>query len=244
MKKMFLFVPMASLILAACGGTSAPAADVSTINGTAQNYTLGAGTVKLLANGGGTESLSNPALSSAPIRAAGVFSLSLPSAASVAPYLSTTAPGTTTQPGCTGSVNESDPAARTYGVSTLSVGNTVLTSTQVTSTASGASASGKLWVYFDRPSTLNGTLSCTDATSGVTTTSRTTFNTAFRQGWNVVTLSGTSTSTPTSSTTTVTATLASDGPSVWTATTLSGMALSTQATAARNAVSQAMNSLR
>ncbi|MGY2894026.1 hypothetical protein [Deinococcus sp. UYEF24] len=247
MKKMFLFLPMAALLLAACNNSSAPTASVSTINGTTQRYTGGAATLKLLAKGAtGSESADNPALSSAPISAAGAFTLALPSAASVSPYLSTIGNPATSPAGCTGSLNVSDSTANTYGVNTLLAGNTVLYSDTLTSssgtsaTDASASASYKIWIYADKPTTISGTVNCTDTSSGVTTTTATTYNAAFRQGWNILSLLATATSTSTTFRTTMNASLSSDGPSVWTTAALSTQALDPQATAARNAVLRAV----
>lgn len=86
------------------------------INGSVQNYSGGASTIKLLANGDYTlaESSTNPALGSAPLSAAGVFSLALPPLAVITPYLSETGSGPAPSANCSSSVTVSDPTSQGY----------------------------------------------------------------------------------------------------------------------------------
>ena len=265
MKNVFLFLPLTALLLAACGGTATPdpvvpapvpmpapapapmpaPAGLSTINGSVQNYPGGAATIKLLASGDYTlaESPSNPALGSAPVSAAGAFSLALPPLAVVAPYLSVTGTGPAPSSNCSSSISISDPTSKGYQFSDLHVGNVVYYNGSFTSTSSSVTLNDASWVYLDRPTTISGSYRCTDtSTPGETNVFTQNYSTALKQGWNILDQSSTFSGSADGKTFTsvTTYTTGSDRATLWTA--LPSAAPSAQAALVRNLAHQVLHS--
>ena len=262
MKNAYLFLPLTVVLLAACGGVATPdpvvpapvpmpapapvpaPAGLSTINGSVQNYPGGAATIKLLANGDYTlaESSTNPALGSAPLSAAGAFSLALPPLAVVTPYLSETGSGPAPSANCSSSISVSDPTSQGYRFADLHVGNVVYYNGNVTSASTTVSFSTVSWVYLTKPTTLSGSYSCTDAATmpGATTVFTQNYSAVLKQGWNILDLNGTlSASTDGKTYTSVTSTTTgSDRATLWTA--LPSASPSAQATSMHSLALQAL----
>ena len=177
-----LCLPLTAALLAACGGggtatvNPAPAAPITTVNGTVQGWTGGASTVELLALST-AKSATNPALASATLNANGTFALTLPSLATITPYLSAAGtPGdgvTSGGTGCSGALTISDPTVQGYGFSTLSAGNTTFwtynfaTTPATATTSATATFSERLWLYLAKPTTLGGSTICTQIGIGM-----------------------------------------------------------------------------
>ena len=207
MKKIGLYGSLLSLtaILVACpansgttpppsGGNNTNTAPTS-ISGTVQGWNSGAGVVELLPSSYADKSATNPALSSGTINADGSFSVALPSAAAVTPYLSTFT--NTFSPGssCTGGFTSSTAGAQGLGISLLNVRQngkyvTSLSPTVTTSQTSGntltLTATSKVWLYVNAATTLSGQISCTSTSGSTTSTAKLSVNAALNQGWNVL----------------------------------------------------------
>lgn len=195
---------------------------LTTINGSVQNYSGGASTIKLLASSNYSlaESSTNPALGSAPLGAAGAFSLALPPLAVITPYLSETGSGPAPSSNCFSSITVSDPTSQGYRFADLHTGNVVYYNGNITSTSTTVSFSNASWVYLTKPTTLSGSYRCTDtSTPGKTTISTQNYNTSLKQGWNILDLNGTFTSSVdgTTYTSVTNTTTGSDRATVWTA---------------------------
>ncbi|WP_407572083.1 hypothetical protein [Deinococcus altitudinis] len=257
MKNALLFLPLTAVLLAACGGNATPdpvvtkplplpaPAVLTAINGAVQNYSGGASTLKLLASGDYTlaESSSNPALASAPLSAAGAFSLALPSLAVVTPYLYETGSGPMSSSNCSSSIVVSDPTSQAYRFADLHVGNVVYYNGDITSTSTTVSFSNASWIYLTKPTTISGSYRCTDtSTPGKTTVATQNYNASLKQGWNILDLNGTLSGSSDGKTyTSVTnTTTGSDRATLWTA--LQNPAPSAQAISMRSLALQLIHS--
>ena len=255
-----LCLPLTAALLAACGGggattgpapTGSAASTITTVNGTVDKWTGGASTVELLALSTNKSSV-NPALASATLNANGTFTLTLPSLATITPYLSAAgSPGSSVSsggPGCTGTVTNSDPTVQGYGFSTLSVGSSVVWTYSLVSTPATATTpdtvkvSERLWLYLAKPTTLSGSTICTETLNGIPITTTTSVNAPLTQGWNALAVTGTlviSTGN-TSGTGTVSYSTVSDAPSTWYLLSQTGaQSLQTKSAAARFVSAQA-----
>ncbi|WP_295822925.1 hypothetical protein [uncultured Deinococcus sp.] len=111
-----------SLGLVACGNsapglpTPDPAGLTNTVSGTISGWTAGTGTIEAQARPTPSDASTYVTLSSAPVAASGQFSLTLPTAQAVAPYLNTFQQ--TPRSGCTGVFTQSVTTARQFGIST------------------------------------------------------------------------------------------------------------------------------
>lgn len=173
-------------LLAACSdpapapGTSdpAPTAQVTPVL-TGQLSGAGTAGVNLLSG--------NTVLASAPTDAAGKFTLTLPSADSLAPVKKSLADGLLTDLGCTGTLTLGDASAQGFGFGTLSAGGgKTYGDLSVSKTLLTRNVSGRAYLYADRPTTLVGPLNCQAAT-GYPTTVQVSVNAA--TGWNVLSVS-------------------------------------------------------
>ncbi len=254
-----LCLPLTAALLAACGGgggntTTGPApvlpvaAPITTVNGTVSGWTGGASTVELLSQPT-AKSATNPALASATLNANGTFALTLPSLATITPYLSTAATGSDStvsgSTACNGTRTNSDPSALGYSFGSLSAGNnpvisgTSSISTSVDTNTTTATFNGRQWVYSTKPTTFSGSVVCTDAPSGFTFT--TSYNVALTQGWNVLAVAGTSifSADGKSTITTFSYAATTDAPSTWYLVPVGAQSLQAQGAAARFVSAQA-----
>ena len=228
-----LCLPLTAALLAACGGGTVitdpivlAAVPITTVNGTVDKWTGGASTVELLALST-AKSATNPALASATLNANGTFALTLPSLATITPYLTTIGnPGENLArngTGCTGTLTNSDSTVQGYGFSTLSTGGSVIWTYAFVSTSATATTpntdkiSARLWLYLAKPTTFGGSTTCAETVDGVPAKITTTVNAPLVQGWNALALTGTLvTSTDnTSKTGTVNLSTVSDASSDW-----------------------------
>lgn len=145
--------------LAACGSATPPqASDQPTV-------TVIEGTVAT-PRGAGTVSLDGMADVSVAVAADGHFSLSLPAGDALASR-SQSASAALSGLKCAGALSSSDPAARGYLVSSLTVQDSAggrsmlsLSGSKTGVFGQGRDISGKVWLYADRPSMLTGHLDC------------------------------------------------------------------------------------
>lgn len=206
--KPLLAALLTSALLASCGG-SPPAPTQSTpspataIQGTVVNWNGGAGTVAAVE--GATT------LSSAPLAADGTFTLPLPDAAKVIGSLGTLTPADFAPvSSCSGPLTVSDPAARAYLLSSLSVTAGARTSTvSAYSATGGGQVEGRVYLYADRAATLGGAATCA-AGAGGSTAVQVSANVTLRAGWNLVAVRVNAIGS-----TTVTLSNAADGPTTW-----------------------------
>lgn len=230
-----LCLPLTAALLAACGGGTVitdpivpVAVPITTVNGKVDRWTGSASTVELLAQPFGIKSATNPALASATLNANGTFALTLPSLATITPYLSVAANPTSllaeNGASCTGALTNSDPSSQAYIFGGLNSENRFLLSSQnvitnKTSTEATVSTNAKLWIYVTKPTTLGGSATCnsTDSLSGFTFVSNISANAPLVQGWNILALTSTTVSLldKKSATSTDNFTAISDGPSTW-----------------------------
>ncbi|WP_293913880.1 hypothetical protein, partial [Deinococcus sp.] len=170
-------------LLAACSdsttapGTSdpAPSAQVTPVL-TGQLSGAGTAGVDLLSG--------NTVLASAPTDVAGKFTLTLPSADSLAPVKKSLATGLLTDLGCTGTLTLGDTSAQGFGFGTLSAGGgKTYGDLNVERGAISRTVRGRAYLYADRPTTLSGPLNCQGAT-GYPTTVQVSVSAA--AGWNVL----------------------------------------------------------
>ncbi|WP_425147433.1 hypothetical protein [Deinococcus sp.] len=245
MRKLAVYASLASLtaVLVACPQSVTPPAGgggISSISGTVSGWTSGAGIIELLASPYNDKSATNPALSRGVINADGTFSVALPSAAVVTPYLSAIAGSFSSGSSCSGGFTSSAAGAlglvtdlldvRQNGVYTTSIEPYTSTDQSAGNTVTVVSTS-KLWVYVNTPTTLSGQINCTTTSSGITFSVRLNANAPLNQGWNVLGQSLTTTGTVNSgtATTTGTITVASDGSIPWKTFNLAAASLSLSA---------------
>ncbi|WP_045234234.1 hypothetical protein [Deinococcus pimensis] len=186
-----------SLTLAACNpmpaGPSYPAkaATVTTVTGSVSSWSRGAATARLTDDTGATT------LASGSVNAAGQLTLTLPSGATVAPYLSAyTSADLSDGSGCTGSVTASDQQAGIFEMTSLdAVQNSVKVSELDPTTYSVVdnsdtrfeiSINGRAWYYADRPVKLSGNVNC--AVTGGALSAKLDVN--LSPGWNAVGVTG------------------------------------------------------
>lgn len=195
MNKLIVILPLTAALISACGGAGVPSSfkQPTTITGTVQNYNGGATTIEALAVGTSGKSASNPAIASAALSANGSFTLPLPSAATITPYLS--APGSAgdavyTESGCSGQLTNSAPDAQAYAISALNAGGVTYTNvtTSTNQTARTITVDGGEWIYTTKATTLGGSISCTGSTNGITEVLRVSFNAPLKVGWNFLKL--------------------------------------------------------
>ncbi|ULH15841.1 hypothetical protein MF271_04180 [Deinococcus sp. KNUC1210] len=209
MKKLSLYVGLASLtaVLVACpqnSTTTPPTNPVLTaptsISGTVQGWNGGTGAVELLASPYADKSASNPALSTGTISADGTFSVALPSAAGVTPYISDIVSQASSllffaPTSCNGNLPSSDGSARGTVVNLLDIRQNGSYSTSIAaidlkdnSANNNLALDGtaKIWIYADRATTLNGTITCTTKGTNFNVTEYLNTNAVLSQGWNIL----------------------------------------------------------
>ena len=205
MKKVTLYGSLLSLtaVLVACPQPVTPAPSPTAISGTVQSWNKGAGSVELLAYPAKDKGASNPALATGDIKADGTFSVPVPSAAAVTPYLSPLVTSVSTDSSCTGSFSSSTPGTQSFGVDELDIRQSgayttsivsVNAADQSTSTTATIVITGKLWIYVDKTTTLSGQTNCASSADGLTLSGQLSANAQLNQGWNILaetfTLSG------------------------------------------------------
>jgi hypothetical protein len=225
MIKRLALLPLTAALLSACGGGDLGSSPVpvstapTAIQGTLTGYSGGASTIEVLAIDTAPKSASNPALASASLSASGSFTLPLPTAAAITPYLSapgTAADGLNTETGCDGAITDSAPEAQSYSFGTLTANGQSYSSVSSSSNTATRTFTldGTLWIYTSKATTLGGSLSCPPETqNGVTATARISANATLTPGWNVLKLHADSVvgADGTSVTTTVSFSTATDG---------------------------------
>jgi len=251
MNKLILLTLSTPLALASCGGgtTVAPQTHTqpSSVNGTVSAYASGTGVIELLADDTQAKSANNPALVSATLNSNGTFTLPLPSAAAVAPYLSNGSSAVTPSiAGCTGSLTNSTPGAQAYSFSTLSANGLPLESVQGSQSSTSLVIHGKLWIYETKANTLGGSLTCTQTSNNQTETITFTASAALQAGWNVLALDASGAVSGSTVTLNIALTGLDDAPSVWyTGDNLGGLALkSTSGTAIKTGLGLLKSVLR
>ncbi len=183
MKKLILMLPLTAALFTACGGALLP--QPSAVKGTIAGYSGGAATITL--KGDST-------LATGSVSASGDFTLTLPSASAIAPYLEPVNldelfTGTTTNATCTGTFTNSNANAKIGLFQSLYIGTTeyralLITDDQANNSATGT---GYEWVYSDQATTIGGTRTCTrtdDKGNKVVTT--VTYTEPLKVGWNLV----------------------------------------------------------
>lgn len=226
MNKLVLSLSLAVAALTACGSAPTPpeVSALNTVQGSVQGWTSGSAVVALLTDPTREPSASNPPLASAELGSDGRFVLPLPSEEAITPYLSlagTAEDGIIASTGCSGSLDNSDPASRAFTFDRLHAGATVLTSRTVAAGPSATTIDARLWVYETRATTLAGTVVCTETTGGLSDTMTITFDSRLKRGWNVVGLSGTvNPDTSGHLTSTLKVVTLADGPTLWYASSL------------------------
>ncbi|ULH15520.1 hypothetical protein MF271_16660 [Deinococcus sp. KNUC1210] len=205
MNKPLLYAALAltSALLAACGDTSVttppaqPVVAPTAVSGTLSSWTGGAGTMELLADDTASKSASNPVLSTGALAADGSFSVALPAAAAVQPYLvpAKSVFVNSSAATCSGTFSSSDAGAQAFASYRLDVrvNGTYVTSAEPVSfsdQSSGTNLQGttvyRFWVYADRATTLGGQQDCTNSQPGLNVTSHATMNAALSAGWNLM----------------------------------------------------------
>jgi len=184
MKKVLAFALTLPLAISACGGPDTPTPQVQpqAVQGTLQSGFVSGAAVNLFA---GTS-----LLSTGPVSGNGSFTLALPSAAAIAPYLTASdASFAAVGNGCIGQVTDSAPGALAFGFTTLVSNGVAFDTTVVKVDASNtsATASGFLWFYSDRARTVSGSVTCRDASSSIAER----YDASIQPGWNLMKLDGT-----------------------------------------------------
>ncbi len=136
----------------------------------------------------------------------GSFSVTLPDQTALSNYLFPI--GSVTYPGCQGTLNSSDAAAKFVDVRYLSVQPAGAPAYNVYA-ASNDGSSIREWVYADRAATISGSLSCNLSIGGVTVSGPVSVNLALKQGWNSVVENVASSG--------ATLTVSDSGPTTWVA---------------------------
>ncbi|GGQ99297.1 hypothetical protein [Deinococcus ruber] len=264
MKKLSLYVGLASLtaVLVACpqnSTTTPPTNPVPTtptsISGTVQSWNGGTGAVELLASPYADKSASNPALSTGTINADGTFSVALPSAATVTPYISDIGSQAASllffaSGSCSGNLPSSDGSARGTVLNLLDIRQNGNYSTSIAAidlkdnSVNGNLAldgTAKVWVYVDRPTTLNGGITCITKGTNFNVTEHLNANAVLSQGWNVLSQTLNVFAAANSSEVTVEnhVTATSDGSFAWNTVDLTAASLHTSSFGKTNLVQQA-----
>lgn len=168
------------LALGACGGGGGALGDSPTLTGQIQNWTQGTG-YTLQANVGGNVA------AMAPVDQSGKFSITLPGAAVVTPWLA--ASNFTPANGCTGQVNVSPTTLKSATPSFIAVKGT---DTPINVGLGGGSinlggpvdVTNVLFTYVDQDASATGEIKCTGSGGGPS--SDTTYSVSVARGWNTV----------------------------------------------------------
>ncbi|PNY79431.1 hypothetical protein [Deinococcus koreensis] len=176
-----------SLGLVACGTSSLPtpqpdpAGLTDQVSGRVVGWTAGTATVEAQARPEGSTQATDITLSSGTVGADGTFSLTLPGAAAVAPYLTPTQQ--TPRAGCTGVFTQSVREARLFGIGSFALRRAdrsyIGFLTQDGPNNSTPLKAGNYFIvryYADQAFTVTGTLDCPG--------SRISLNLNLKQGWN------------------------------------------------------------
>jgi len=217
MKNLIFVLPLTFALITACNGANTPAnaTQPTTVSGTIAGYSGGAASIDLKANS---------TIATGSVNTSGAFTVTLPAASTLTPYLSTLSENdlyTATNQTCTGSLTNSNSAARVFGFDTLHIGSTDYTTIQVaySDTTLTATISGYLWLYTDRAATLSGTKTCTGTDgNGYASTTQVTYTVPLKVGWNLIKedASATAAATGKSISGQVTYTTVNDQATVWT----------------------------
>lgn len=176
-----------SLSLVACGTPSPtipqpdPAGLTDQVSGTIQGWKDGTATVEAQARPDPSTQASFVTLSSGTVNPDGTFTLTLPGAAAVEPYLNTTQQ--TPRTGCTGVFTQSVKTARSFGIGSFALRRAdrsyIGFLTQDSPTNSTPLEAGNYFIaryYADQAFTVTGTLDCPG--------SKITLNLNLKKGWN------------------------------------------------------------
>jgi len=185
MKNLIFVLPLTLALITACNGANTPAnaTQPTTVSGTIAGYTGGAASIDLKANS---------TIATGSVNTSGAFTVTLPAASTLTPYLSTINENdlyTATNQTCTGSLTNSNPAAKVFGFDSLSIGSTEYNTVQVVSNESTftTTINGYLWLYIDQAATFSGTKTCTGTVAnGYTATTKVTYMVPLKVGWNLI----------------------------------------------------------
>ncbi len=125
------------------------------------------------------------ALSSVSTDAAGRFTLPLPSGGALSTLLRPIGSGLLSDLGCLGQLSSSDAAAHGYDVQTLHTPSARYMNAAVSQALLGRALNGRVYLYADRSTAVQGTLDCRAVTHLPTPV---TVNLNLSKGWNVLTL--------------------------------------------------------
>lgn len=201
MKRLILGLPLTLALLTACGGPTSPTGTTqpttntpvattqpTTINGTIAGYTGGTASIDL-------RNTTNATIATGSVSATGTFTLTLPSALAITPYLASTKETDFVPIGqytCTGNFLISNPASKMFGLGSLYIGANPYTTVQTDYSSANQTtetASRFLWLYTDQATTVGGTQACTktDIEAGeYSSTINVTFTMPLQVGWNLV----------------------------------------------------------
>jgi len=200
----FKFIPLllVSAALAACGTPSSTIDPLPTgvtptaISGTLNGWTGGAATVALLADDTRAQGAGNPALSTGTLNADGSFTLALPGAEQVKPFLIPTANlFVASNPNCLGQFTSSNAAAQGFVAYRLDVqknGASVMSAEpfSFTDQSDAQNVNGtvvnRFWVYSDQATMLGGQQTCSASANGVITGLQAKMNANLHAGWNLM----------------------------------------------------------